>query len=85
MILSNNRRNFISEIVKILYKKFLIKYIFSSPYYPQTNGIVERLNWILCSSLTKVKKKDKNCNIYILAILFAYRTKRHTTIRYTPF
>ena len=34
MILSNNRRNFISKTVRILCEKFLIKHIFSSPYYP---------------------------------------------------
>ena len=49
------------------------------------NRIVERLNWTLCSSLVKVKEKDKDWDIYISAILFAYRTKRYTTIRYIPF
>ena len=49
------------------------------------NGIVKRLNRTLCSSLAKVKEKDEDWNIYISAILFAYRTKRHATTRYTPF
>ena len=66
-------------------EKFLIKHIFSSPYHPQTNGIVERLNWTLCSLLAKVKEKDEDWDIHIPAILFAYRTKRHATTGYTPF
>ena len=60
MILSDNRKNFISETVRILCKKFLIKYIFSSPYHPQINEIVERLNRTLCSFLAKVKEKDED-------------------------
>ena len=60
VILSDNRKNFASEIVKILCEKFLIKHTFSSPYYPQTNGMVERLNRRLCNSLAKVKEQDEN-------------------------
>ena len=63
----------------------MIKHIFSSPYHPQTNRIVERLNKTLCSSLAKVKEKDEDWNIHISAILFAYRTKRYATTGYTPF
>ena len=85
MILSDNRKNFISETVRILCEKFLIKHIFSSPYHPQTNGMVERLNRTLCSSLAKVKEKDEDWDIHIPAILFIYRAKRHATTGYTPF
>jgi len=60
IILSDNRKNFISETIRILCEKFLIKHIFSSPYYPQTNRMVERLNRTLCSSLAKVKEKDED-------------------------
>src|SRR5205085_3678985 len=85
VILSDNRKNFASKIVKILCKKFLIKYIFSSPYHPQANRIVERLNRTLCNSLAKVKEQDKDWDIHIPAILFAYRIKRYSTTGYTPF
>ena len=60
VIFSDNRKNFASEIVKILCKKFLIKHIFSSSYHPQTNRIVERLNKTFCNSLAKVKEQDKD-------------------------
>jgi hypothetical protein len=85
MILSDNGKNFISETVRILCEKFLIKHIFSSPYHPQTNGMVERLNRTLCNSLAKVKEKEEDWDIHIPAVLFAYRTKRHATTGYTPF
>ena len=85
VIFSDNRKNFASEIVKILCEKFLIKHTFSSPYHPQTNRMVERLNRTLCNSLAKVKEQDEDWDIHILAILFAYRTKRYAITGYTPF
>lgn len=85
IILSDNGKNFVSEIVRILCERFLIKHIFSSPYHPQTNGMVERLNRTLCNSLAKVTESTEDWDIHIPAILFAYRTKRHATTSYTPF
>ena len=58
IILSDQGRNFISETIRILCEKFLIKHKFSSPYHPQTNGMVERLNRTLCESLAKAKETD---------------------------
>src|SRR6185437_14262337 len=44
VILSDQGRNFISETIRILCERFLIKHKFSSPYHLQTNGMVECLN-----------------------------------------
>src|SRR5437762_13295507 len=60
VILSDNRKNFASEIVKILCEKFLIKHTFSSPYHPHTNRIVKILNRTLCNFLAKVKEQDED-------------------------
>ena len=84
IILSDQGRNFISETVRLLCEKFLIKHKFSSPYHPQTNGMVERFNRTLCESLAKVKESE-DWDLYIPAVLLAYRTKRHATTGYTPF
>ena len=58
ILLSDQGQNFISEITRLLCEKFLIKHKFSSPYHPQTNGIVERFNCTLVESLAKVKEND---------------------------
>ena len=84
VILSDQGRNFISETIRILCEQFLIKHKFSSPYHPQTNGMVERFNRTLCESLAKVKGTD-DWDIHIPAVLLAYRTKKHATTSYTPF
>ena len=84
IILSDQGRNFISETIRILCEKFLIKHKFSSPYHLQTNGMVERLNRTLCESLAKVKGTN-DWDLHIPTVLLAYRTKKHATTGYTPF
>src|ERR1051325_3301390 len=84
IILSDQGPNFRSDMIRILCEKFLIRHKFSSPYHPQTNGMVERLNRTLCESLAKVKGTD-DWDLHIPAVLLAYRTKRHATTGYTLF
>lgn len=84
IILSDQGPNFRSDMIRLLYEKFLIQHKFSSPYHPQTNGMVERLNRTLCESLAKVAT-SQTWDEQLPAVLFAYRTKRHATTGYTPF
>src|SRR5256885_10266894 len=65
-------------------KKFQIKHLFSTPYHPQTNRLVERFNCTLCESLAKLgETSDWNRNI--TPVLFAYRTSKHLTTEISPF
>ena len=84
IILSDQGPNFRSDMLRILCEKLLIHHKFSSPYHPQTNGMVERLNRTLCESLAKVAT-SQNWDVYLPPVLFTYRTKKHATTGYTPF
>jgi len=42
-LLSDRGTHFNNELVKTLTQKFEIKHLLSTPYYPQTNGLVEAL------------------------------------------
>ena len=85
IILSDRGTHFRNQIVDGLCEKFRIKHKLSSPYHPQTNGLVERFNRTLCESLAKVSKKENEWDEHIESVLFAYRTTKHNTTKETPF
>ena len=58
----------------------------SSAYHPQTNGMDERFNQTLERALEKSVNSDQNdWDEKLDSILFAYRTSRHDTTKFTPF
>ena len=65
-------------------KKFQIKHLFSTPYHPQTNGLVERFNRTLCELLAKLEETN-NWNRNIAPVLFAYQISKHLTTGISPF
>ena len=84
-ILSDRGTHFRNKLVDGLCEKFRIKHKLSSPYHPQTNGLVERFNRTLCESLAKVSEKEDEWDEHIESVLFAYRTIKHNTTKKTPF
>jgi hypothetical protein len=84
-LLSDRGTHFNNKIIEELTEKFEIKHLFSSPYHPQTNGLVERFNRTLCESLAKMVNKVEEWDDYIAPILFAYRTSKQAATKMTPF
>ena len=67
-------------------EKFKIEHLFSTPYHPQTNGLVERFNRTLSEALAKLATDHiEDWDTYIAPILFAYRTTKHATTKIAPF
>ena len=58
-ILSDQGPNFMSELLREVYKVVKIKPIHTSPYHPQTDGLVERYNQTLKAMLKKVLMSEK--------------------------
>jgi hypothetical protein len=84
ILLSDQGSHFKNKTITELCERFQINHRFSSPYHPQTNGLVERFNKTLCTTLAKMED-TLNWDKYIPSALFAYRTTIHSTTRYTPF
>jgi hypothetical protein len=84
-ILSDRGTHFKNQLVTKLMEKFQIKHLFSTPYHPQTNGLVERFNRTLCESLAKLIIHEKEWDKHISPVLFAYRTSKNATTKITPF
>jgi hypothetical protein len=63
-----------------------VRHKFSTPYHPQTNGLVENLNGTLINILRKLSlNHPTRWDDWISTALYAYRTKIHTTLKYTPY
>lgn len=76
------RNNFIAELMSLL----KVKHKFSSPYHPQTNGLTERFNRTLCTSLKKMcLDKKTDWDLCLDCVLFSYRVRKHSTNGKTPF
>ena len=85
IILSDRGTHFNNNVIKRLMEKFRINHLLSTPYHPQTNGLVERFNRTLCESLSRLSLKNNDWDLYIAPTLFAYRTTKHSTTKIEPF
>src|SRR5256714_5222362 len=85
IILSDRGTHFNNNTIKALTEKFKINHLLSTPYHPQTNGLVERFNRTLCESLARQSLKNNDWDLYIALTLFAYRTTKHSTTKMKPF
>jgi len=64
--------------------KLNIKHLFSTPYHPKTNGLVERFNKTLCESLAKLQASN-NWDELIPSVLFTYRNNNQKSTQMKPF
>ena len=72
-ILMDQGSNFMSKLLSELYSLLHIHLIRTSPYHPQTDGLVERFNKMLKSMLRKaVDTEGKNWDTLIPYLLLAY-------------
>ena len=75
VIQSDQGTHFVNKVIKELTKRFQVKYSLSSPYHPQSNGLVERFNRTLCEGLAKLGDSIHDWDKFIQPVLFAYRIK----------
>ncbi|XP_078581557.1 uncharacterized protein LOC144864980 [Branchiostoma floridae x Branchiostoma japonicum] len=85
-ILTDQGTNFMSKLLTELYDALKIRGIRTSPYHPQTDGLVERFNGTLKSMLKKVSKEDpRDWDSLLPYLLFAYREVPQESTGFSPF
>ena len=63
-----------------------MKHVMTTPYHPQANGQVERMNQTLSAILRKLTNDLGNTwDEHVATALFAYRTTQQSTTKFTPF
>ena len=78
---------FNNEVMARLAKELNFRHTFSSPYHPQGNPYVERFMKPLGDALTAYvnKYKQNNWDQFLAPVAFAYNTRVHSTIGFSPF
>ena len=85
-ILTDQGSNFTSKLLAELYRLLQVKALKTSPYHPQNDGLVERLNSTLKSMLRKtVTNEGKDWDKALPYALFAYREVPQSTTGFSPF
>ncbi len=85
-ILTDQGRNFESDLVADLCKLLGIKKLRTTAYHPQMNGMCEKFNGTLCNILSTLVNVDGNdWDVYLAPAIGIYRLKMNTTTAYAPF
>ena len=85
-ILTDQGTNFTSKLLGELYRLLNIKALRTSPYHPQTDGLVERFNGTLKGMLRKTAQEDgKDWDKLLPYLLFAYREVPQSSTGFSPF
>ena len=77
---------FESQLIKDISGLLGIKKTHTTPYHPQSDGLVERLNRTILSMLaTTIKDHGKEWKDHLAKFCFAYNTSIHKSTGFTPF
>ena len=83
-MITDNKTHFQAEFEEFL-KKYGIQHHHSSPYRPQTNGVVEAANKNLKVIIEKMTENYKDWPSKLHFALWGYRTTIRASTRATPF
>lgn len=85
-IVSDNGKPFLSDLVKKVCHHYSIIHKTTTPYNPQSNGLIERFNRTLGQILQRRSPEEKqDWHLYLPAALFAYRSIKQESTKQSPF
>ena len=84
--LSDQGRNFESELISELCKLAQVEKVHTTPYHPMTNGQCERFNSTLCNMLGTLSERDKlDWKAHLSSMTHAYNCTQHPSTTYSPY
>lgn len=85
-IVTDQYTNFLSLLLKQVYSLLGIKGIKTTPYHPQTDGLVEHFNRTLKTMLHRfISQSGKDWDEWLPYLLFAYREVPQASTGFSPF
>ncbi|MCO5562899.1 hypothetical protein L7F22_016535 [Adiantum nelumboides] len=85
-IVSDNGPGFRRGLLTEVCEELKISHRHSTPYYPQSNGLVEKANGIITGIIRKmVESKPKRWDNFLDGAIWAYRTTYRDATQFTPF
>ncbi|MCO5548324.1 hypothetical protein L7F22_001781 [Adiantum nelumboides] len=85
-IVSDNGLGFRRGLLTEVCEELKISHRHSTPYYPQSNGLVEKANGIIAGIIRKmVESKPKRWDNFLDGAIWAYRTTYRDATQFTPF
>ena len=84
--ISDQGRNFESDLIKELCKIAGVQKLHTTPYHPQGNGQCERFNSTLCNMLGTLSEEEKSdWKSYLGCMTQAYNCTKHASTTYFPY
>ena len=84
--ISDQGRNFESDLIKELCKIAGVKKVHTTPYHPQGNGQCERFNSTLCNMLGTLSEEEKSdWKSHLGCMTHAYNCTKHAFTTYSPY
>ncbi|KAH6581179.1 hypothetical protein BASA60_002562 [Batrachochytrium salamandrivorans] len=85
-IISDRGKSFLAEGIDLFERQNAIRHMATTPYHPQTNGMVERMHAMLGHGLTTmVSGRRDRWDEYLPQVLLALRTRTHAVTGFSPF
>ena len=86
VVVSDRGTHFQNQLMSNMRLLIGYNHIYSTPYHPQSNGIVERFNSTFISQISKLQNEENNSwDEYLQAVVFAYNSGKHKTTRFSPY
>ena len=84
--ISDQGRNFESDLIRELCKIAGVKKVHTTPYHPQGNGQCERFNSTLCNMLGTLSEEEKSdWKSHLGCMIHAYNCTKHASTTYSPY